>query len=224
MTSDHNTPTTTEKNTLMVLSGGMDSTTMLWEYAPQIALAVTFTYGANHNARELEMARWNCRHLNIPLEEIDLSFIGRHFDSSLLSGPDAIPHGHYTDQNMRSTVVPYRNGIMLAAAAGLAESRHLKAIMIANHAGDHAIYPDCRPGFINAIAAAIAAGTYDQIQLLAPYTHLTKGQIACRGRDLGVDYTHTYSCYKGGPHHCGQCGTCVERREALAQAGIQIDD
>lgn len=211
------------KDALLVLSGGMDSTTMLYEYADSIALAVNFNYGANHNEREAECARLNCRKLGIELVEIDLSFMGRHFESSLLSGADAIPEGHYEDANMRSTVVPFRNGIMLSVAAGLAESRGLRAVMIANHGGDHAIYPDCRAGFINAMNAAISEGTYEHIELRAPYTGLTKADIACRGAHIGVDYSLTYSCYKGGRQHCGRCGTCVERREALIAAGLEPD-
>lgn len=211
------------KDALLVLSGGMDSTTMLYEYAGSIALAVNFNYGANHNAREAECARLNCRKLGIELVEIDLSFMGRHFESSLLSGADAIPEGHYEDANMRSTVVPFRNGIMLSVAAGLAESRGLRAVMIANHGGDHAIYPDCRAGFINAMNAAISEGTYEHIELRAPYTGLTKADIACRGARIGVNYSLTYSCYKGGRQHCGRCGTCVERREALIAAGLEPD-
>lgn len=204
----------------MVLSGGMDSVTMLHDYADDIALAVTFGYGSNHNAREAECARLHCELTGIELIEIDLAFMGRYFESSLLSGADAIPEGHYTADNMKSTVVPFRNGIMLAVAAGLAESRGLKAVMIANHAGDHAIYPDCRAGFIDAMGKAIAEGTFDRLELRAPYTLLTKSDIARRGKELGIDYSTTYSCYKGLEHHCGKCGTCVERREALADAGI----
>lgn len=209
------------KNSLIVLSGGMDSVTMLHEYAAEIKMAVNFNYGSNHNAREAACARAHCAELGIPLIEIDLSFIGKNFESSLLQGADAIPEGDYNDANMRSTVVPFRNGIMLAAAAGLAESHHLKHVMIANHAGDHAIYPDCRPGFVSAMSQAITQGTYDGIDIRAPYTLLTKAQIAERGARMGIDYSTTYSCYKGGPVHCGVCGTCRERREAIAAAGIK---
>lgn len=202
----------------------MDSVTMLHEYRDNIAAAVTFQYGSNHNMREARCARINCEKLGIEWIEIDLSFMGRHFESSLLQGADAIPEGHYADDNMRSTVVPFRNGIMLAVAAGLAESRGLDGVMIANHSGDHAIYPDCRPEFITSMGRAIADGTYDHLQLLAPYTSLSKGEIALRGKNLGVDYSLTYSCYKGGEHHCGKCGTCVERAEALRYAGITLTD
>lgn len=209
---------------LLVLSGGMDSVTMLHEYRDSIAAAVTFQYGSNHNMREARCARINCERLGIEWIEIDLSFMAQHFESSLLQGADAIPEGHYEDSNMRSTVVPFRNGIMLAVAAGLAESRHLDGVMIANHSGDHAIYPDCRPEFIRSMGAAISDGTYEHLRLFAPYTGLTKGEIALRGKELGVDYSLTYSCYKGGEHHCGKCGTCVERAEALKFAGITLPD
>lgn len=212
-----------KKDAVIVLSGGMDSTTMLYDYADSIALAVNFNYGANHNAREAECARINCRRLGIELIEIDLAFMGRYFESSLLSGADAIPEGSYAEENMRSTVVPFRNGIMLSIAAGLAESRGLKAVMIANHGGDHAVYPDCRPGFIKAMGEAIGEGTYEGVEIRAPYTNLTKSQIAMRGRDLGIDYSLTYSCYKGGATHCGRCATCVERRAALLSAGLNPD-
>ena len=212
-----------EKDALMVLSGGMDSTTMLHEYKDSIGLAVTFHYGANHNAREAECARANCRMLGIELVEIDLAFMGRLFESSLLSGAEAIPEGNYDDENMKSTVVPFRNGIMLSVAAGLAESRGLKVVMIANHGGDHAIYPDCRSGFIEAMAGAIAQGTYEHVELRAPYTGISKADIARRGKEIGVDYSMTYSCYKGGEKHCGCCGTCRERHDAMLAAGLIPD-
>lgn len=209
------------KNALMVLSGGMDSVTMLHEYASEIELAVNFSYGSNHNMRELECARKHCEALGIELVEIDLSFIGQYFHSSLLEGPDAVPEGEYDFDNMKSTVVPFRNGIMLAAAAGLAESHGLEVLMIANHAGDHALYPDCRESFIKAMASAVKEGTYQGIAIKAPYTLLSKGDIALRGKRLGVDYSTTYSCYRGGEKHCGRCGTCIERKQALAAAGIE---
>ena len=122
---------------------------------------------------------------------------------------------------MKSTVVPFRNGIMLAIAAGIAESNGLKRVMIANHAGDHSIYPDCRPGFVNAMSEAMSAGTYENITVFAPYTYLSKKEIAEHGKALGLDYSETYSCYKGGEKHCGKCGTCRERIMALREAGIE---
>lgn len=210
-----------EKDSLLVLSGGMDSTTMLHDYKERIAAAVTFDYGSNHNAREIECARENCRMLGIEHIVIPLSFMKEYFKSSLLEGADAIPEGHYADDNMRSTVVPFRNGIMLSVAAGLAESRGLRHVMLANHGGDHTIYPDCRPRFVDAMSEAIRMGTFEGLTILAPYTHITKSDIAARGKKIGMDYSLTYSCYKGGELHCGRCGTCVERREAMADAGIK---
>ena len=131
------------------------------------------------------------------------------------------PEGHYADDNMKSTVVPFRNGIMLAIAAGIAESNGLKYVMIANHGGDHAIYPDCRPEFIASMSEATRTGTYPGVEVLAPYKDITKGDIALRGKALGIDYAETWSCYKGGEKHCGRCGTCVERKEAMAYAGLR---
>lgn len=208
------------KDALIVISGGMDSTTMLYEFQNEIALAVTFDYGAKHGAKEIPLARMHCERLGIEHIVIGMDFMQRHFRSSLLTGGEDIPEGRYDDENMRSTVVPFRNGIMLSIACGLAESRGLKRLMIANHAGDHAIYPDCRPLFVEAMSRATQEGTYDRIVIDAPYTHLTKAEIAARGKRLGVNYAETWSCYKGGDTHCGRCGTCVERREALAEAGI----
>ena len=208
------------KDSIIVLSGGMDSTTLLHEYEARIALAVTFDYGSNHNKREIECARINCEQLGIRHIVIPLSFIGQYFKSSLLSGADAIPEGNYDEENMKSTVVPFRNGIMLSVACGLAESYGLKHVLIANHAGDHAIYPDCREPFIDAMSRAMKEGTYDGITIFAPYTNISKADIARHGRSIGIDYGITYSCYKGGEKHCGKCGTCIERKEALAEAGI----
>lgn len=122
---------------------------------------------------------------------------------------------------MKSTVVPFRNGIMLSIAIGIAESHQLKYVMMANHAGDHAIYPDCRPEFVKAMSAAAKAGTYADVEVLTPYTNITKTDIARIGKRLGIDYTETWSCYKGGEKHCGKCGTCRERKEALRDAGIE---
>lgn len=208
------------KDSIIVLSGGMDSVTLLHEYRNRIALAVSFHYGSNHNDREIDCAARQCAAVGVEHLVIPLDFMGRYFRSSLLSGAEAIPEGHYEDENMRSTVVPFRNGIMLSIACGLAESRGLRRVMIANHGGDHAIYPDCRAGFIRAMSDAMREGTYDGVVISAPYTDMTKADIARRGAGLGVDYLDTYSCYKGGARHCGRCGTCVERREAFLQAGI----
>ncbi len=208
------------KDSLIVLSGGMDSVTMLYDYKDRIAMALSCDYGSNHNAREIQFARLHCERLGIPHRVISLDFIVKNFHSSLLSGAGDVPSGSYNDENMRSTVVPFRNGIMLSVAAGFAEDMGLRYIMLANHAGDHSIYPDCRPDFVKAMSEATKAGTYNGVEVFAPYTNISKTDIARRGKTLGIDYAETWSCYRGGEHHCGTCGTCIERREALHNAGI----
>ena len=208
------------KNSVIIVSGGMDSITLLYDHKDEIALGISFDYGSNHNAREIPYAKMHCERLGIRHITINLDFMHQYFKSSLLEGADAIPEGHYADDNMKSTVVPFRNGIMLSIAIGIAESNNLDQVFIANHGGDHTIYPDCRPEFINAIDGAATAGTYNNVRVVAPYTNITKGEIASIGKRLGIDYTETWSCYKGGEKHCGKCGTCMERKEALAAAGI----
>ncbi|MBR6855338.1 MAG: 7-cyano-7-deazaguanine synthase QueC [Fibrobacter sp.] len=209
------------KNALLVLSGGMDSTTLLYERKNEIALAVSFDYGSNHNGREIPFAKFHCEKLGIEHLTIPLKFMHDYFKSSLLSGADAIPEGNYANENMKSTVVPFRNGIMLSVAAGLAESRGLTKVMMANHFGDHDIYPDCRKEFVDAMSQAMSAGTYANITIDAPYTLISKADIARKGKALGLDYGQTWSCYKGGKAHCGKCATCLERKAALAEAGIE---
>ena len=209
------------KDSIIIVSGGMDSITLLYEYKNEIALAVTFDYGSNHAAKEIPFAKYHCEQLGIAHLIIPLSFMRDYFTSSLLEGSEAIPEGHYEMENMKSTVVPFRNGIMLAIACGLAESKNLHKVMIANHGGDHAIYPDCRGTFINAMSETMAYGTYEHIKIYAPYTGLNKSDIARRGAELGIDYSQTWSCYKGGEKHCGKCGTCIERQEAFRDAGIE---
>lgn len=209
------------KDSVLIVSGGMDSITMLYEYKERIALGISFDYGSNHNAREIPFAAMHCERLGIKHIVINLGFMHQYFKSSLLEGAEAIPEGNYDDENMKSTVVPFRNGIMLSIAAGVAESNGLKYVMMANHGGDHTIYPDCRPEFVSAMSEATRLGTYPGIEVLAPYTGITKSDIARHGKALSIDYAETWSCYKGGEHHCGKCGTCRERIEALADAGIE---
>ena len=209
------------KDCAIIVSGGMDSITLLYEYKERIALAITFDYGSNHAKKEIAFAKEHCQELGIEHIVIPLDFMHQYFKSSLLEGAEAIPEGHYEDENMKSTVVPFRNGIMLSIACGIAESRDLQYVMIANHGGDHAIYPDCRATFIESMSQAMSYGTYKRIKIFAPYTGIKKSDIAKKGAIMGVDYSRTWSCYKGGEKHCGKCGTCVERREALAEAGIE---
>ncbi len=208
------------RDAVIVVSGGMDSITMLHEYGEEIALAVTFDYGSTQNHREQQYARLHCERLGIRHIIIPLEFMKEYFKSSLLGRPEDIPLGNYDDENMKSTVVPFRNGIMLSIACGIAESNGLKRVMIANHSGDHTIYPDCRPAFVDAMSSAMSAGTYEGITVYAPYTNISKTDIARHGKALGINYAETYSCYKGGERHCGKCGTCSERKEALRDACI----
>ncbi|MDE1171816.1 MAG: 7-cyano-7-deazaguanine synthase QueC [Verrucomicrobium sp.] len=206
----------------VLVSGGMDSVSALYAARKehQLVLALSFDYGAKHNAREIPMAAWHAQKLGVPHQVIPLDFIGRHFKSDLLQSGGEIPKGHYEEESMKQTVVPFRNGIMLAIAAGLAESREAEALVIAAHSGDHAIYPDCREDFMKAIGDAIRLGTYAGIEVLRPFIAMTKAQIARAGHEAGVDFARTWSCYIGGEVHCGECGTCVERREAFLLAGL----
>lgn len=209
------------KDSLIVVSGGMDSVTMLYEYRERIELAVTFDYGSNHAKNEIACASLHCERLGIRHIIIPLDFMHRYFTSSLLQGAEAVPEGRYDAENMASTVVPFRNGIMLSIACGMAESYGLKRVMIANHGGDHTIYPDCREDFIRKMSLAMTAGTDSKVEIFAPYTNISKSDIARHGRMLGLDYSETWSCYKGGEVHCGKCGTCIERKEAMREAGIE---
>ena len=209
------------RNSLIALSGGVDSTTLLYEYREEVACAVGFDYGSKHNARELAAAKAICRELEIPYLIIPLAFIGEYFRSDLLLSGGEMQLGDYSEENMSSTVVPFRNGIMLSVLAGLAESRDLQQVLIANHFGDHAIYPDCRESFVKPMGEAITAGTSNGVKLVAPYTKLTKAEIVARGTRLGVPYGKTYSCYQGGERHCGRCGTCRERHDAFAANGLE---
>jgi len=203
------------KDKLILLSGGMDSGVLLAEFKDQIALAISFNYGSKHNDRENDAAKNLAVMYGVPHHIIRIDFNDMGIKSDLLLSGGDIPHGHYEDESMKQTVVPFRNGIMLSIAAAIAESNKLKYILIANHAGDHAIYPDCRQDFMSSMNVAIQEGTYERVQILAPYTFISKRDIGFKGKALGFDFTNTYSCYEGNGEHCGQCGTCVERKEAL---------
>jgi 7-cyano-7-deazaguanine synthase len=206
----------------VLLSGGMDSVTALHDAARchEVVAALSFDYGAKHHARELPCAARHAGMLGVAHRIIPLDFIRRHFSSDLLVTGGPIPDGHYAAESMKQTVVPFRNGIMLAIAAGYAESRGAEALVIAAHSGDHAIYPDCREEFMRPMSEAITAGTYAGLRVLRPFIAMDKAAIARRGAELGIDFATTWSCYKGGDLHCGTCGTCVERREAFQLAGL----
>lgn len=208
--------------TVVLLSGGMDSVTAFHEVrqAHEVVAALSFDYGSKHNAREIPFAKLHAERAGIRHRVIDLGFMNECFASDLLKSGGDIPDGHYAEENMKRTVVPFRNGIMLAVACGFAESVEAEALAIAAHSGDHAIYPDCREPFMQGMAAAMKEGTYARIQLMRPFIAMDKTAIARRGVELGIDFAETWSCYKGGEIHCGTCGTCVERREAFILAGV----
>ncbi|MDB6077249.1 MAG: 7-cyano-7-deazaguanine synthase QueC [Akkermansiaceae bacterium] len=209
--------------TVVLLSGGMDSVTAfhLVRQEQEIVAALSFDYGSKHNAKEIPFAKLHAERAGIPHRVIDLTFMNDCFESDLLKSGGDIPDGHYAEANMKKTVVPFRNGIMLAVACGLAESLEADALTIAAHSGDHAIYPDCREPFMQGMAKAMEEGTYARIKLSRPFIDMDKAGIAKLGVDLGVDFAETWSCYKGGEIHCGTCGTCVERREAFILAGLK---
>ena len=207
---------------VVLLSGGMDSVTAFYEIARdhEIVSALSFDYGSKHNSNEIPFAKLHAERAGVPHRVIKLDFINELFSSDLLTSGGEIPDGHYAEENMIRTVVPFRNGIMLSVACGFAESVGAEALAIAAHSGDHAIYPDCREAFMQAMATAMTEGTYAKIELLRPFIAMDKTGIARRGAELGIDFTETWSCYKGGDTHCGTCGTCVERREAFLLAGV----
>ncbi|HBE23552.1 MAG TPA: 7-cyano-7-deazaguanine synthase QueC [Verrucomicrobiales bacterium] len=211
-----------DNEAIVLLSGGMDSVTALHHAhaAGPVLTAVSFDYGSKHNVREISFAKWHCDELGIKHQVVALDFFTQLFTSSLLDGGAPIPDGHYAEANMKQTVVPFRNGIMLAIAAGIAENHGAGRLVIAAHSGDHAIYPDCRESFMQGMATAVEEGTYARVRIDRPFIHLGKAAIAARGTELGIDFRQTWSCYKGGDIHCGTCGTCVERREAFLLANI----
>lgn len=208
---------------VVLLSGGMDSVVVLYESLRHhdVVAALSFDYGSKHNERELSFAALHCQRNGIKREVIKLDFMDRLFESALLKSGSAIPENNYDTESMRTTVVPFRNGIMLSIAAGYAASHKADGLVIAAHSGDHAIYPDCREEFMCSMSAAIASGTYAGIKLLRPFIDLTKAQIAERGAKLGIDFAETWSCYNGGAKHCGVCGTCRERQAAFNEAGLE---
>lgn len=183
------------KDKLLIYSGGMDSTVLLHKEKDNIKMAISFYYGQKH-CRETYYAEKMCKKLNISHSIIDIKSVGNHLKSNLLLEGGKIPEGHYTDESMKKTVVPFRNGIMLAIAAGIAESNDCKSVLIANHAGDHTIYPDCRPYFISVINNALRYGTSNNINIDAPFTEIDKRKIALIGKDIGIDYSKTWSCYQ----------------------------
>ncbi|SDO36765.1 7-cyano-7-deazaguanine synthase QueC [Desulforhopalus singaporensis] len=204
-------------DTLVVLSGGMDSAVLLADCINKAhrCAAISFDYGAKHNDCELAMATALCQLLKVPHTVVELPFINRLFSSTLLQSGEEVPDGAYDAETMQSTVVPFRNGIMLSIAAGYAESLGASRVVLASHSGDHFIYPDCRPEFNDAFSRAVRMGTDGKVAIEFPFARLDKRQIGDLGHTLGVDFTSTWTCYKGGEVHCGTCGACDERKYAL---------
>lgn len=204
---------------LVVLSGGMDSTVLLTDCVQKYerVSAISFDYGSKHNGRELPLAVAMCKAMEVHHRVIALPFVGELFSSSLLASGDAVPDGAYDEPTMKSTVVPFRNGIMLSIAAGYAESIGAEKIVLGSHAGDHFIYPDCRPEFNESFAKAVNLGTDGKVSIEYPYATMDKRDIGDLGRRLQVDFCRTWTCYKGEELHCGVCGACDERKYALRE-------
>lgn len=211
---------------VVTVSGGLDSVTLAHSLAAEghDLVCLSFDYGQRH-AKEVDFARACAARLGADHNVVDLRSVGALLAGSALTDASvAVPEGHYTDASMAVTVVPNRNAIMLAIAVGVATARRAAAVATAVHAGDHAVYPDCRPAFIEAAEreARIANEGFvaDDFRVLAPFVDKTKADIVRRGAATGVPFAETWSCYVGGDRHCGRCGTCVERREAFELAGV----
>ncbi len=208
---------------MVICSGGMDSVALAHKVAAEQTLVglITFDYGQRH-AKEITFAAACAKRLGVPHHVIDIRTIGAALTGSALTDDIDVPDGHYAEDTMKLTIVPNRNAIMLTIAFGLAAAQKADAVATAVHGGDHFIYPDCRPGFIDAFAKmqAEALDGYADITLYTPYVHGSKADIAVDGAAHGTPFAETWSCYKGGARHCGRCGTCVERREAFDIAGI----
>lgn len=206
---------------VVLLSGGLDSSTALAHTLAEgheVRAAVFVDYGQRH-VRERRSAEAVADFYGVPLVPLDLRSFGASVRSALTSPDVAVPHGHYAQDNMSLTVVPNRNATMLSAAAGIADSLDAEFVVTAVHAGDHPVYADCRPDFILALSAAteLACG----VAVRAPFVHRSKTDIAALAGELGLPVELTWSCYEGGDVHCGRCGTCVERLEAIADAGVE---
>lgn len=207
---------------VVILSGGMDSTVLAHELASRglEVHAIGIDYGQRH-VKELAFALEQALAMDIPFEVVDLGELGKVLAGSALTSDDVpVPEGHYEDESMKATVVPNRNMILLAVAIGKAVAIGAKVVAYGAHAGDHAIYPDCREEFAAAMSQAALLCDYEPITLLRPFVNITKADIAARGQELGVNFAQTWSCYQGGDLHCGRCGTCVERIEAFADSGV----
>ncbi|GEM_PF-92840 len=212
-----------QRRLVLIYSGGLDSTVLLYslQHEGHAVHALSIDYGQRHK-RELEGARTICRTLGVPHEVADLGGLNPLLaGSSLTSRALAVPDGHYAEETMKQTIVPNRNMIMLAIAGGWALSLKCEAVAYAAHGGDHAIYPDCRHEFTQAVDQALRLADWNELYLWCPFLNRSKADIVRLGDSLGVPFGQTWSCYKGGRTHCGRCGTCVERREAFYLAGVK---
>ena len=212
------------KKAVIIASGGVDSTTLLYDILNQgyEVFALSVNYNQKH-AKELEFIAKTCKKLNIPHKVVDLSILGRELspNSALTSEKIEIPDGDYKEENMKLTVVPNRNMILLSLAVSYAISIGAKKVFYGAHAGDHAIYPDCRKEFVDAARRAVRLADWEPVELEAPYLDMDKGDIVIKGKGLGVDYSLTWTCYKGMAKACGMCGACRERIEAFRKAEIE---
>ena len=209
--------------TLVICSGGLDSVSLAYKVAAEQDLLglISFDYGQRHR-KEVDFAARAADRLGVPHDLIDMSHIGAFLSGSALTDDLDVPDGHYAEDNMKVTVVPNRNAIMLAIAFGVAAAKGADAVAAAVHGGDHFIYPDCRPEFVEAFQAMQdkALDGYAAVRLYTPFVHIPKSAIVTEGAKHGTPFADTWSCYKGGDTHCGRCGTCVERREAFDIAGV----
>ena len=210
---------------VLVVSGGMDSATLAYLCVKEGGhpYLITFDYGQKHK-KEIEYAGLLADDLNTPHQVVDISNIQNLLGGSALTDDNIeVPEGHYAADNMAITVVPNRNAIFLTVAYGAAVSFDSKYVGAAMHTGDHTIYPDCRPEFVESFASMQKVATEGtgnpKLELCTPFISKSKADIARIGLDLGIDYSRTWSCYKGDELHCGKCGTCVERKEAFQLIG-----
>lgn len=206
---------------VVIASGGLDSTVLMHHLSADghDVIGLGINYGQRHS-RELQAGLFVSALLGLPYRIADLSGIRELIANSSQTGDIPVPEGHYAEETMKQTVVPNRNMILLSVAIGHAVSIGADAVAYGAHAGDHAIYPDCRPEFASAMARAALLCDWKRVELLRPFLVMTKADIVRRGAQLNTPMGATWSCYKGGAKHCGKCGTCVERREAFELAGV----
>ena len=207
---------------LVLFSGGLDSTVLAAQLLADGAETrlLSIDYGQRH-AKELQQAEKIAEALGLPHRILRLPDLGPLLGGSSLTDDQVeLPEGHYAEESMKATVVPNRNMILLALAGGHALSIGFDAIAYAAHAGDHTIYPDCRPEFADAMETALGLADWEKLSLHRPFVHLSKTDLVKKGAELGAPLHLTWSCYAGREIHCGKCGTCVERKEAFALAKI----